>query len=132
MSGERMIRRGRESLVLDRLDDAEAFFARATGCPDVRAAAWYGLGVVLYRYGDHEQATELFRNSLIADPSNADAYYFLGRIETQAGHDDAAVTLLRSALSLNPHHPSAAQELALLEAHREEVPRGTGPGATHG
>lgn len=64
-----------------------------------------------HQSGRLEEAEEIYRQILAAEPSNADALHLLGVIAHQVGQNDAALDLIRQAIALRPNFPEAYTNL---------------------
>ncbi len=80
-----------------------------------------------HQNGEFENAAQLYRQVLAAEPDNADALHMLGLLSYQAGQAGRAVDLISRSLAINPDFPPAIMNLgnALLamqdHAKAEEI-----------
>jgi len=66
------------------------------------AAETCALALQHHQAGHLNQAEQLYRQVLQADPGHADAHHLLGALAYQLGRYDQAVTSIRQAISVNP------------------------------
>ncbi len=66
-----------------------------------------------HQAGQLQQAEQIYRQILAADPNNADAYYFLGVIALQVGKYDVAVRFIKKAIQIIPHIPVSYSNLGI-------------------
>jgi 2-polyprenyl-3-methyl-5-hydroxy-6-metoxy-1,4-benzoquinol methylase len=71
--------------------------------------------------GRLSEATELFRQVLIADPRHAGSLYNLGVVALRIGHVDDAINLSRQAIELEPGHAEAHGNLAAALASQGQL-----------
>ena len=64
-----------------------------------------------HQAGNLQQAEELYRQILSADPKHVDAWHFFGLIALKAGRHDLACDFIRNALILNPNYVEAHNNL---------------------
>jgi thioredoxin-like negative regulator of GroEL len=62
---------------------------------------------LLHRAGRLDEAAQLYRALLRADPGNADVLHLFGVLQAEQGHHLAAAELIGRAIALNPHNPTA-------------------------
>ncbi|HEX7448934.1 MAG TPA: tetratricopeptide repeat protein [Pirellulales bacterium] len=74
-----------------------------------------------HQAGNTEKAAALYRQSLLAEPNNAQAWYLLGAALTQFGQLDEARSTLRQATSINPRHAEAHNHLGVVLAQQGSV-----------
>ena len=96
--------------------------------PDPNAAAAAEAlrrAVGLHQAGRLEEAGQLYRQILGAQPRHFDALHLLGVIEKQKGNDAEAVRLIGAALEVDPRSPAARVNLGLalysLGRHEEAI-----------
>jgi len=68
------------------------------------------------RNGATNEAADLYRRVLQADPANFDATHMLGLVEYEYGRHDVALALIRRAIELRPDLGVPRQNLRLLES----------------
>jgi tetratricopeptide (TPR) repeat protein len=68
-----------------------------------------------------QEAEEVYRRILKADPRNADAWHYLGMIAYQSGDAASAATNIEHALKLNPNLPEAHNNLGIIIESRGET-----------
>lgn len=71
--------------------------------------------------GRLSEATELFRQVLIADPRHAGSLYNLGVVALRIGHVSDAINLTRQAVALEPGHAEAHGNLAAALASQGQL-----------
>lgn len=96
----------------DRLRDAAAAFEWATRSAPAHAGPMRGLGRVLHRLGDYEEAEGIFARLLSLNPVDIDARVSLGRARRARGDRAGALDALEGAVRQVPGDPAAALELA--------------------
>jgi tetratricopeptide (TPR) repeat protein len=85
------------------------------GAPDVLA-----LALERHQAGQGEEAGQLYRQALDADPTNPTALYLYGLLNFEAGQSETAAVLLESVVALRPEHAQARLTLAQLRHWRGE------------
>jgi tetratricopeptide (TPR) repeat protein len=73
----------------------------------------FALAVERQQAGDFQQAEQLCRQILQAEPRHAEALHLLGVLALQTGKHDAAIDLIRRALQLKPDFVDALNNLGL-------------------
>ena len=81
--------------------------------------------------GAGDEAARLYRQVLVADPSNFDATHMLGLVEYERGHHESALALIKHAIELRPdigvprHNLRVLETMPLVETEicREVLPR---------
>ena len=111
--GEQALQNGDTLLALLQLEKAYAIQA----LPGVKAKLAYCLAAERRQY---QQAMDLCRQALQAEPGNPDHYYQLGRICLIAGHKNQAIRYLRKGLKFKRHQP-IIDELIRLGFRRDPV-----------
>src|SRR5207247_6803865 len=100
---------------LARYEEAEGAFRQALRYRPGHAATLAGLGRLCFeRAGSREElrrADQLFRQSIAADPRNADTLYYSGFLQRKLGNEREAVRVLERALALSPSHTGAMYQL---------------------
>src|SRR5947209_15197934 len=76
----------------------------------------FDVAVRLHQAGQFQQADEIYRQILAADPTNADAWHLRGALATQVGQHDVAVRSIGRAVELRPNFPQAYNNLGLVYA----------------
>jgi len=101
-------------------DEAIAEFSRAMSVdPRVAAAACFNIGTVRLEQGELEDAADLLREALDADPDMAEAHISLGAVRFGQGNSQEAVKCFRQALQIAPNLVRAHHDLGhvLAEQH---------------
>jgi tetratricopeptide (TPR) repeat protein len=122
-----LVNRGAIQGTLKRYGEAEADLRRALRLAPGHGGAHYNLGLVLWKKGLPEDASDEFRRAVDADRDNAGAWYYLGDALNQTGDLSRAQQALEEAARLDPtfakafhllgrvfdrmHRPSEALEL---------------------
>jgi len=99
---------------LDLADSAIEAFTYAIDLDDTDAPAWFNLGALKRRGGDHGGAADCFANALKLDPQYAKAANGLALAQLETGQVEPAISTFRTLLSLDPGHASAATFTELL------------------
>jgi protein O-GlcNAc transferase len=71
------------------------------------------IAVSHHQAGRLQQAEQIYRQILQADPHAPDALHLLGVVANQTGHHAAAVDLIRSAIAISPHTATYHNNLGL-------------------
>jgi protein O-GlcNAc transferase len=71
----------------------------------------------LHQQGNLQEAEQLYRALLAADPKHADAWHMLGVIAHQADQHEPAIQCIERAIQLSPDRPEYYHNLALVQ-HR--------------
>ncbi len=66
-----------------------------------------------HQAGRLQEAEQIYRQILNADPNNADAYYFLGVIALQVGKFDIAIQFIKKAIKIVPNIPVCYSNLGI-------------------
>ncbi len=66
-----------------------------------------------HQAGHLQDAEQIYRQILNADPNNADAYYFLGVIALQVGKFDIAIQFIKKAIQIIPNIPVCYSNLGI-------------------
>jgi tetratricopeptide (TPR) repeat protein len=66
-----------------------------------------------HQAGNLQQAEQLYRKVLLADPGHADAHHLLGALAYQLGRHERAIALISQAISLKPHAAGYHSNLGL-------------------
>lgn len=83
-------------------------------------------GLIAFRQGNAETASNLIWKAVQIDPSFLDAYLNLGQVFQSMGRDADAQICYRKALELDPQNPEARQLLgAFAEEASRELPAGS-------
>jgi tetratricopeptide (TPR) repeat protein len=89
--------------VKGRLDEAIACYRKALQIdPPDRVEPYYGLGKVLQRKGQHQQAVQVFKKVISLKPNWAEGHLALGVALKDAGQVRAAVEAFRKAFTIRP------------------------------
>ncbi|MFN3076589.1 MAG: tetratricopeptide repeat protein [Alphaproteobacteria bacterium] len=120
----RLIRQARALVwddVIDRVRQDLAALVEARSAPPGRARELVR-AVDLHNDGHLEEAEALYRQVLVADPTNADAIHLLGVIQRTRGDFAGAIAMITKALELNPSLNTAHRNLgnALSDCGRYE------------
>ena len=67
-----------------------------------------------HRAGQLEEAEEIYRQILAADPRNSDSLHLLGMIEDQRGRHEAAIELIGRAISIDPNQAAFHSNLGTI------------------
>lgn len=65
----------------------------------------FARAVTLHRSGNLEEAEDIYRAVLDADPENADVTNLLGVLAADQGYHDDAIELIGEAISYQPENP---------------------------
>ena len=105
---------------LKRLEEALAWYRRATENKPDFMAAWGGMGIVLSHLRRFEDAADCFRHLLRLDPNNCDALNNLGNVLKELGEPGQASLCYRNAISVSPDFVEAHNGLgnALTDLNR--------------
>ena len=94
--------------------------------------AHFQSGVRLHGAGRLQEAEQVYRQIIAANPGHADSLHMLGVIASQCGQPEAAVTCIERAIALKPsaalyhvNRASALLALGRLRRGRECLPDGT-------
>ncbi|TLU72388.1 tetratricopeptide repeat protein [Lichenicoccus roseus] len=82
--------------------------------------AHFALGLMMARFGRHEEAARLFTGCAVMQPTRPDARHHLGKSLQASGHIDAAVEAFTGAMRLDPGNADIFVDLssALCDAGR--------------
>lgn len=85
-------------------------------------AARLNTALALHQQGRLDQAEQLYKEILLAQPQNFNALQLLATIAVQRGHSAAALELLSHVFRLNPNHASSLNNrgIALFQQNRLE------------
>jgi tetratricopeptide (TPR) repeat protein len=112
--------RGRVLLELDRDAQARIAFETALAQEEKHSGALAGLGLLVFRAGDAEQAFDYLDRATRANPDDEDAAFRTAQILMASGRSAEAEVKLRELLLRAPGHADAANDLAWLLAQRRE------------
>jgi tetratricopeptide (TPR) repeat protein/2-polyprenyl-3-methyl-5-hydroxy-6-metoxy-1,4-benzoquinol methylase len=88
--------------------------ARGGGSPANPAVTQLFTAAVQHHQAGHlQEAQNLYRQALAADPRHAQSLHYLGVLALQAGRPDAAVDLIGQAIALEPRNPESHYNIAL-------------------
>jgi Tfp pilus assembly protein PilF len=104
---------GDQAWQANRLDEAEAAYARAAQLLPQLAAAHANLGVVLRRQGRSLAAVASYRRSLACNPDDPGVWSNLGNALRELGRLEDAETALKQAVALAPGNMSFLYNLGL-------------------
>lgn len=108
---EILARLGAARLMMSEEAKAAAHFEAALELDASHAPALYGMGMVCSGRGEFEQAGELFRRAIAADPDSVDAYQQLAVIRRFETEDDADLAMLRAHFEHPGRSPLAREKL---------------------
>ena len=97
------------------------FLTAACSRPQERYVRFLKIGNQQMEKGDYSRAALNFRNSIQAQPKNAEAYYRLALADLAVGQVREGVSALRRATELNPAHHAAQLKLAELMIRTHDV-----------
>jgi tetratricopeptide (TPR) repeat protein len=97
-----LVNRGAILGTLKRYPEAEADLRRALRLAPGHAGAHYNLGLVLWKKGLPEDASDEFRKAVDADRENPAAWFYLGDSRNQTGDLAGAQQALEEAVRLDP------------------------------
>jgi tetratricopeptide (TPR) repeat protein len=93
-----------------KLEDAAAFYAKASNLPD----AWNNLGNLRAGHGRDDEAIIDYRTAIQIDPRYAAAHHDLGLIWRKQGKDDEATAEFRTAIQIEPKYAAPHYSLGNL------------------
>jgi len=109
---EILARLGAARLMMSEEPQAAAHFDAALALDAAHAPALYGMGMVHSGRGEFEQAGEMFRRAIAADPDFVDAYQQLAVIRRFEAADDPDLALLRARFERADPSGIAREKLA--------------------
>ena len=98
-----------------------ALWEEATSLHPEVAEGWYGLGDAHRFQGDHEQASDAYRNALERDPKHLDSWNNLGISLAEIGDDNGARKAWKSALKVRRTYCKAHANLGFLALEGNEI-----------
>ena len=100
--------------------EAKIKFQEWLGKAETRAMGYYGMGMVLRRQRDMDEAVKSFQSAIALRPDLYPILVELGYTYFQMGKIDKATSVLESALTLAPDHPVALYGMGrcMLEQER--------------
>ncbi|MFP8777670.1 tetratricopeptide repeat protein [Hydrogenophaga sp. RWCD_12] len=87
---------------MDRLEDAEAAFRRATDMDPGLDRAWYGLGICLIRLRRFDGAVEALRRNTALQPMSPFGWYQLARVHADRQEPEEALRIIRHLRGFEP------------------------------
>lgn len=102
-----LVNRGAIQGTLKRYAEAEADLRRAIRLSPGHGGAHFNLGLVLWKKGLPDEASDEFRRAVEADRQNPLAWYYLGDARNQAGDLAGAQLALEQAIQLDPEFSKA-------------------------
>lgn len=105
---------------VDSVEAAELVYAGILQNDPQNSDALAGMGQVLMRRDQYEQARGYFDQAITADPDNASAYVGLASAYSAMGMIDQAILSFESALAQNPQNLQARYALGLLYMQTED------------
>lgn len=91
-------------------------YIEITGLKPMEAKAYFNLGAIYNKLGDHNRSIEWIRKGIQRDKRCAEGYYNLGIAHRKLGQQNMAITAYREAIRLNGQFAEAYQNLANLYA----------------
>jgi predicted Zn-dependent protease len=100
--------------------EAKVKFQQWLGQAETKAIGYYGMGMVLQRQRDMNEAVKSFQRAIALRPDLYPILVELGYTYFQMGKIDKAISVLESALTLAPDHPVALYGMGrcMLEQER--------------
>jgi len=98
----------------------EALLRRVLEIDSEDAMANFGMGEIMVRKGDYEEASEFLRRALTADASSPAAYLHLGDALKGSGHRAEAVETWRRGLEIAADHGDSATVQAMQQRLAED------------
>jgi tetratricopeptide (TPR) repeat protein len=87
---------------VERWDDAQEAFRRATEIDPKLDRAWYGLGLVLIRQQRFDEAVAALKRNTELQPMSPYGWYQLARVHVDRQDPEAAVTIIRHLKGFEP------------------------------
>ncbi|MCA9208263.1 MAG: tetratricopeptide repeat protein [Planctomycetales bacterium] len=110
----------------DRRDDAVRIYRRLAASNSSVSTISYDLIDRIYKIGLAEEALQLVKRAVEADPQDGNLHCWLGFLHQHFGHLDLAIASSRRAIELNPKHSDAWFDLAyshIRQGNTEEAAR---------
>jgi tetratricopeptide (TPR) repeat protein len=93
--------------------------------------SWYGLGIILYRAGDTQNAKLSLERAVSIQNNYSDALFALAVLYDATGEHDKALDAIKKVSALNPNDATITQVMQNLQSGRPALaPAGTLPSAT--
>jgi tetratricopeptide (TPR) repeat protein len=103
------------------LKEALGFAQRSVQLRRDRVPHVYTLALIYRALGDLDQAAEVLRQVLRADPAHSAAYFDLGQIDQAQNRPDEAVACFEQVLRVPPDNTAAADNLGILAAAHDSL-----------
>jgi len=104
----------RQLLEGGRIDQAEQAYKQMARRPELKAQAFYGLGLICLRRKDVVAARDWFTRSVQANPDEENSRFYLATIAANSGNVDEAIRLFAQVLIVNPRHAGALARLTKI------------------
>ena len=91
--------------------EAAVHYTKVTLLKPMEGKAFFNLGAILNKQGEHQKAVEVIRKGIQRDKKCADGYYNLGVAHRKLGQHAMAASAYKEAIRINPKFAEAYQNL---------------------
>ena len=98
----------------NRLDEAEAEFAKLVDLAPNEAIGYANLGLVYLRMGRYPEAEQQLNDALAITPNDADILLLLAKVHELSSKPDEAIRVLEQSLEASPDHVKSLYAVADL------------------
>ncbi len=119
------IRAAHQFQIADDIDRAEDSYRKALEFNPKNSDAYNGIGSVLIRKGQVEEAFSYFNKALEMDPKNKAVYFNLGLALSEQGNLNEAIRYYNQALEIDPNYTDALCNMGVIFASMGRVDEAT-------